>query len=273
MKKLCAIILTAAILLGVLGMAAAEITSETFEITDITESRNGSLKISWMDPQNNAPYRILFQPVTSVNDEMPSENMFVWCNSGDVNDTEYTEMYVVPNASWWFIVRDSAGNQIVRKYEAKGSNFDGAWAIEVSGRSQSATRQNLINEYSDTGNDHFNAPVLKSEAIISASDDISYGVRLSLQCKDSSLFGDYLLKYTMTAIGSVAENAPVVVGFTADESRPLVFSNDNRNMESFVNLSPYLKRLNSVYGDVSGPYVLKVYFDGKFVADVGVLVE
>ena len=141
MKKLCAIILTAAILLCVLGMATAEISSEAFEINDITESRNGSLKISWTDPQNNAPYRILFQPVTSVNEQTPSNKMLVWCNSGDVNATEYTEMYVVPDASWWFIVRDSAGNQAMRKYEAKGSNFDGAWAIEVSGRSQSATRQ------------------------------------------------------------------------------------------------------------------------------------
>ena len=130
-----------------------------------------------------------------------------------------------------------------------------------------------IIEYSDTGNDHFDAPVLKSKAILSASDDVSYGVRLSLQCEDSAFFGDYLLKYTIAAVGSAAENAPTVVGFTADESRPLVFSNDNKYMESFVNLSPYLKRLNSVYGDVSGPYVLKIYFDGKFVADVGVLVE
>ena len=44
-------------------------------------------------------------------------------------------------------------------------------------------------------------------------------------------------------------------------------------MDFFVNLSPYLKRLHSVYDDVSGPYLLRIYFDGEFVADMGIWVE
>jgi len=273
MKKLCAIILTAAILLGMLGIAAAETSREAFEITDITVSKNGSLKIRWVDPQNNAPYRILFQPVTSANTETPSNKVFVWCNSGDINETDYTEMYVVPDASWWFIVEDSAGNQRMRKYEAKDSNFEGARGIEVSGWSQSATKKIVSTEYKKTGNDDFDAPVLKFEDIMTAAYDVTYGVRLSLQCKDTSLYGDYLLKYTMTALGFAAENSPIVVGFTEDESRPLVFNKDYTEMDFFVNLSPYFKRLHSVYDDVSGPYLLRIYFDGEFVADVGIWVE
>jgi hypothetical protein len=267
------VVLIAIALLSMLGLSAAETTGNAFEITEVKVSRNGSLTIRWTDPLNRSPYRVLFQPVTSANEEVPSDQMLVWCNSGEVNGTEYTEQYVVPDSSWWFIVEDSVGNQIKWKYEAKDSGFDGSWGVEISGRSQSAKRGNISVQYAETGNDSFGSPVLKAKDIISAADNVSYGVRLSLQCKDSSLFGDYLLKYAMTAHGVAKENSPMVVGFTADTSMPLVFNKDHRKMEYYVNLSPYMKRLNNVYGDIKGAYALRVYFDGKYVADVNVLVK
>ena len=273
MRKLCFIVLIAVILLSAAGISSAEGSGEVFEITGITGAMNGALKVKWTDPQNNAPYQVLFQPVTSANQERPSSELFVWCNSGEVSRTEYTEDYVVPDASWWFIVADSAGNQAVRKYEGRQYNFDSSWALEISGKSQSATRGNASTKFADTGNDRFGFPVLQEEDINSAGDNVYYGVHLTYQCKDASAYGDYLLKYTMEPMadtGFAADNSPMVVGLTQDTSRPIVFNAEYRTMESFVYLSPYFKRIGGRDSDIKGMYRLKIYFDGELVGDIPV---
>ena len=275
-RKLCFTVLIISALLTAAGISAAEESGGVFEITGITGAMNGSLKVSWTDPQNNAPYRVLFQPVTSANQERPSNELLVWCNSGEISGTEYTENYVVPDASWWFVVEDSAGNQAVRKYEGKKYNFDSAWALEISGQSQSAKRGNGTTRFADTGNDRFGFPVLLEEDINSAGDDVYYGVRLIYKCKDGSAYGAYLLKYAMEPMadtGFVADNSPMVVGLTQDTSMPIVFSAEYRTMESFVYLSPYFKRIAGQGSDMKGMYRLKIYFDGELAGDIPVQVK
>ena len=268
MKKtvmLCAALLAAVVFLCAAGAAAEESAGETLEITEIQGARNGGLKVIWTDPQNNGPYRVLFQPVTEANENGPTNALFVWCNSGEVPETEYIEDYVVPDASWWFVVADSAGNQAVRKYEAREYRFEKAWALEFAGRSQKAEKGAATTRFEDTGNDWGGMPNLNTEEVVSAKEGVSYGVRLTMKCKDPAAHGTYMAKYVIStpSSGTMKDNLPMVVGFMTDTSMPLGFSREYSTMESFVNLSPFIKRIVDAGSDPAGIYGLKVYFDGQ----------
>ena len=268
MKKtvmLCAALLAALVFLCAAGAAAAEGAGEALEITEIKGARNGGLKVIWTDPHGNAPYKVLFQPVTEANEDGPTNDLFVWCNSGEVSETEYIEDYVVPDASWWFVVADSAGNQAVRKYEAKESSFGAAWALEFSGRSQKAEKGAASTRFEDTGKDLGDISNLNTEEVISAKKGVSYGIRLTMKCRNDAAYGTYMAKYVISTqlTGTVKDNLPMVVGLMTDTSRPLVFSQEYSTMESFVNLSPFIKRIVDSGGDPAGIYGLTIYFDGQ----------
>ena len=275
MRKMCTTFVISLALLLLLGTAATESAGETFEITEIRGTVNGNLKVTWTDPQNNGPYKILFQPVTEASKERPSNELFVWCNSGEINEKEYTEAYVVPDASWWFVIADSAGNQTVGKFEAKDSNFDRAWAMQITGQSQIARKGNGSTRFEDTGEKMLDIPMLKVDDVVSASDGVSYGIHLKMKCQNSAAYGQYLAKYVMESRqpGMAADNSPMIVGFTTDTSMPLVFSEDYKTMETFVNLSPYIKRIINAGSDPAGYYELKVYFDGCFVGSVAIRIK
>lgn len=268
--RLVAAFLAAVVFLCSTGVAAADDAGASLEITEIRAAGNGSLKITWSDPQNNAPYRILFQPVTEASEDGPTNELFVWCNSGEIQETTYTENYTVRDASWWFVVADSAGNQTVGKYEAQECSFENAWALEFTGRSQKAVTGASSTSFDDTGNDKLGYPVLNTEDVVSAPDKISYGIRLTMKCRNSAAYGQYLAKYVISTTfpGMAKDNSPMVVGLMTDTSRPLVFSQEYSTMESFVNLSPYIKRIVEAGGDPDGFYELKVYFDGQLAGSI-----
>lgn len=263
--RLGAAFLAAVVFLCSAGAAAADDAGESFEITEIRAAGNGSLKITWSDPQNNAPYQVLFQPVTEASKDSPTNALFVWCNSGEIHETTYTEDYTVPDASWWFVVVDSAGNQAVGKYEAQECPFEKAWALEFTGRPQKAVTGSGSTSFDDTGNGSPGLPVLNTEDVVSAPNDTSYGIRLTMKCRDSGAYGQYLAKYVLSTAssGMAKDNSPMVVGLMTDTSKPLTFSQEYNTIESFVNLSPYIKRIVEAGGDPDGIYELKVYFDGQ----------
>lgn len=242
--------------------------AESFEITGITPAVNGNLKITWTDPDGNAPYLVLFQPISSVNEQAPTGELIVWCNSGEVTETEYTESYVTADASWWFIIQDGTGRQTAARYDAQDYEHDLAWAVELSGRSQVLLLGSNIREYRDTGDDTSFMIRIDSEKVLAAQEETYYGITMRMSALNDSAYGDYLLKFVVEGHEKTAD-LPMVLSFTTDTSEPLVLSREYPAQESFVPMNGFVERIVNQYGEnAKGVYILKVYFDGRLIGSL-----
>ena len=262
MSRIICVFLALFMLFSLFG--AAEADSPAFTIDSIEANREG-LKVSWSDPNGNAPYKVLFQPVTAANEERPTGDMVVWCNSGEVNGTEYLEPYTLWAYSWWFIVEDSTGNQVFSKYEGNQKNFDDAFRFDCEGQLQLAKKGKSSTDFTDVGLPGF--VKISVQDVLAAEDGEYYGLRLNISVsKTSGYNGTMMLKYVLEAgkaTGYVAENTPIVAGYMTDSSKPLVFNDDHRSNSLFVNLSGLVKTISGLTDDYPGIYDLVIYADGQ----------
>lgn len=122
-------LLIALLLIALLAPALAE-TSD-LEITDLHVTSDGMVCVKWRDDLNAGPYQVLFQSVSPMlqNEDAPTNEVTVWCNSGDVEDTSYCEPYIAPDRDYWFILQAADGRQTWKKYEGEAQREYG-WIVE-----------------------------------------------------------------------------------------------------------------------------------------------
>lgn len=243
-------------------------------ITDFDVSTSGSVIVSWEDPENSGPYKVLFQPVTERNEEMPTGNMVIWCNSGDVEETRYCESYTVPDTSWWFIIQDSAGNQTYAKYNARkpeNKNFSDFFTFEAKGAYVSSSSGNFI----DCSKSFMFQVTLDKEDLLDLSERETFGLIVTTGLRQTNMpsaMGNYDLKYTISEIPSYTGQPDSIIGSpyvqVTDSSMPVVLNSERTNHRFFVDLSPYFLQMDRAEEDISGEYLIAFYFDGTQAGSV-----
>ena len=271
MRRGLSAVLALLILLSVLSACA----EGTFAIMGIDIAEDGSLKLTWEDPDADGPYKVLFEPVSEVSADAPSGEQTVWCNSGEVDGLTYTEKYVVPDASWWFILQSASGRQVARRFDAvPGKRFAGDLGKSYVYRSENLyftwkaepyRRKN--GSYDKAGDTGFGYPRLKEKEMLNAEEGVTYGLMITVAGVNTA-FGFTRPKYVMESKAGVAANdSPTVISYGSD----LFIGGSLGESETvFIPLSPFFRRVSERYGKLTGVYSLAVYIEGERALEIPV---
>ncbi len=176
--RLLGLFLVLAVLSGAPG-ALAE--AGDFEITDLHVQSDGSIYVAWRDDLAAGPYRVLFQALhtTLENEEAPTNEATVWCNSGDVEGDHYVEPYIAPDYDYWFILQAADGRQTWAKYKGEENKGYG-WVVKFQPvsiyKSGSSTSYDAINQFSE-------------EDLLAMDEKHSYGLKVTFYT-DKSIPGN-----------------------------------------------------------------------------------
>ena len=223
-----------------LDMLAEKDISGGMEITDVITNEDGSVTLMWSDAAANGPYTVYYELLECA--PVP----FGWTAASGIEQSAITLTQLAPGVSYVFTVMDAAGNQVEAVYYApaveNGNEIGAKFRLETryrNGRVYRATPFSVSEMAQETGKE--------------------YG--LSIKMDYSMLVKTRYYAFSLTVEAPNGFEDVVYSGqLTLNHGKSEVAA------WGFVPLDDYFSCLERYYGGVpTGEYLVKLYFDGKYV--------
>ncbi len=224
----------------------------TLSITGITENGDGTVTISWDDPNQNGPYQIGWLEKKSKVYLLDILTTPAWTLNERQTGTSVQLGELMPGQSYWVYVEDSAGNEAHMRCERPdASPFTGPqMTVVCKPRLQNSGGLSAFSTWSAAEIEH-------------AAADADYGMRLELTHGYMSQERTYYLQLTVTDPhgNSAMVNCGDFITGGKHGSKTTFFN--------FFSLNWYFSSLIDAYGYLpQGAYTLSVFMDGGHVTDI-----
>ena len=238
-----------AVLLLLLSLCPA--LAEGPELSGCELTENGYVCVTWDDPGQNGPYRLIYSTAVSDDPDSPEQKMRSrWVAESGITGRSCTFIDCIPGVSYWFELEDSLGNTALKRMTA---------GEKIKIREFATTRLYAKCRSQENGKlrseDGFSAAVLSAPS----SDSPEYGLYLRFTHDQISRATDY--------VGLLAVTDPNGVPMTVDIDIWPVARNSTETACEFCDLSWYWNTLIKEYGSVpKGTYTAELYLNGFYAA-------
>lgn len=250
MKRAVCLCISITLLLSLFVIFPA--AAEGARLTGCEMAENGSLTVTWSDPDSCGPYRLSYSVCVSEALESPAQQKQVkWLADSLIQGRSFTLIDCIPGVSYWFFLEDSQGHTDVKLLTAGEKKKTALFTT-----TKLYVRCRVQNGDTVTAADSFSAAILNSRDLGACE----YGVYLRLTHDEISRGTDLL--------GLLAIYDPNGFPLTADVETWSVARKSNQTEIDFFDLSWYWGELEKEYGSVpEGVYRAELYFDGDYVAE------